>query len=187
MRCEEWSASEESGLVRAAQSGDVHAFDRLARRYSPAALILARRSLGSRDGADDVVQDALIAAYKGLPRLNDPDRFAAWLAAIVRNRAMKELTGAKLVTEPLSEHLDRLILKAIPSIGDPRLIENLLEQEIFETLPEETREIADLYYRLEWPIGKIAELFGLTKTTVKWRLHTVRTHLRRRHSHYTET
>ena len=52
-------------LVSTAQRGDHDAF---------AALITGRRDL-----AEDAVQDALIKAWRDLPRLREVDKFDAWL------------------------------------------------------------------------------------------------------------
>lgn len=66
-------------LVRRAQQGDREAFgalvhDAIARLYASARLIVRDVEL-----AEDVVQDALIEAWRDIKGLRDPDRLDAWL------------------------------------------------------------------------------------------------------------
>src|SRR4030095_1828529 len=48
----------------------------------------AQASVG-REDAEDVAQDALLLAFKALPTIEEPSRFAAWLSAITRHRALR--------------------------------------------------------------------------------------------------
>lgn len=74
-------------LVARAQRGDRDAFtalveDRLPRLYGVAGLIT-----GSRTAAEDAVQEALLKAWRDLPRLRDAERFDAWLRRLLVNAA----------------------------------------------------------------------------------------------------
>jgi hypothetical protein len=72
-------------LVRLAGADDPVAFRLLVERYRPAALARALRLCGDLDDVEDIVQDALLQAFVALDRLQDPERFAAWLGGIVLN------------------------------------------------------------------------------------------------------
>jgi RNA polymerase sigma-70 factor (ECF subfamily) len=74
-------------LVRRARGGEAAAFAELCRRHGSRARTLARRVLGADAEAEDVVQDALLAAFAGLARLREPERFGGWLYAIAVNLA----------------------------------------------------------------------------------------------------
>src|SRR5690242_17730794 len=76
----------DASLVRAAQNGDVPAFESLYSRYMPVVhgLLLARMAAGD---VDDVVQEVFITAYQKLRMLREPAAFAGWIARIARNRA----------------------------------------------------------------------------------------------------
>jgi RNA polymerase sigma-70 factor (ECF subfamily) len=178
MRRIEWGQVNEETLVLAAQDGDLDAFDELAKRYRTAARIVADR-LVDREMAEDVVQDAFLAAYKALPQLKDRRRFGAWFLAIVRHRASRALAGNGRSPEPLTEHLDRLIIAAAPSIAQGSYGENAVATKALLDLPTDLRDVADLFYLQDWPVSRIASALGLTSATVKWRLHTARQKLRR--------
>src|SRR5215208_5772270 len=75
-------------LVIEAILGDFDAFDELALRYR-AAVVRTARAIVGRDDAEDVAQDALMLAFKALPSIEDPTKFAAWLSAITRHRALR--------------------------------------------------------------------------------------------------
>ncbi|RYG44350.1 sigma-70 family RNA polymerase sigma factor [bacterium] len=167
---------DENGWVRAAQAGDLSAFDELVRRYRPAATLTARGVLPSRELADDAVQDAFVAAYKALPQLADPNRFGSWVGSIVRHRAFRIRAGER--TPPLP--IDDFILSYVPSI-QKELEEEEDRAEVrcaLGQLAEELRTVVGLYYLSDWSVGDIADYTGLPRTTVKWRLHTGRQRLR---------
>src|SRR5258706_4648113 len=75
-------------LVVAAILGDLDAFDELASRYR-AAVVRAAQAIVGREDAEDVAQDALLLAFKALPSIEEPGKFAAWLSAITRHRALR--------------------------------------------------------------------------------------------------
>src|SRR5437660_906500 len=75
-------------LVVAAIVGDLRAFDQLVLRYRPAVVRLAQSIVG-REHAEDVAQDALLLAFKALPTIEEPRKFAAWLSTITRHRATR--------------------------------------------------------------------------------------------------
>ena len=66
-------------LVEQAQRGDREAFAILARTRGDTLFGIARRILRDVGLAEDAVQQALVIAWRELPRLRDPDRFDAWL------------------------------------------------------------------------------------------------------------
>ncbi len=152
------------------------AFDELVHRYRPAAKLTAQGILGSRELADDAVQEAFIAAYKSLPQLEDAARFGSWVFAIVRNRSLRIQAGERRTQLPI----DELISAHIPSIHEQ--IEDRSDvAEVrcaIKRLPRESQDVVELYYLNEWSVAAIAEYLGLPKTTVKWRLHTSRRQLR---------
>src|ERR1043165_7815255 len=75
-------------LVIGAILGNLEAFEQLVVRYRPAVVRLARTIVGP-DAAEDVAQDALLLAFKALAGIEGPRKFAAWLSAITRNRALR--------------------------------------------------------------------------------------------------
>jgi len=71
-------------LARQAGDGEVKAFVELTRRFQHAAFGSALALIGDFQQAEDVVQEAFLAAWSALPSLADPEAFPGWLRTIVR-------------------------------------------------------------------------------------------------------
>ncbi|MER7175864.1 sigma-70 family RNA polymerase sigma factor [Streptomyces mesophilus] len=79
--------SRESGaLVRAAQHGDRRAQAELVTAHLPLVYNVVGRALNGHADVDDVVQETMLRALRGLGRLQDPGRFRSWLVAIAMNQ-----------------------------------------------------------------------------------------------------
>ena len=78
-------------LVRAAAGGDLDAFAAITRRFQHMAFGYALSFVRDLGQAEDIVQEAFVAAWYGLPSLGDPAAFAGWLRSIVRHRAHRVL------------------------------------------------------------------------------------------------
>ena len=99
-------------LVARFRRGDDAPFDEMHRRYHGALLAFARRMLkGSGHDAEDVVQDALIRAYRGLRVTDRPMALRPWLYMIVRNRALDELRSPQRA----GTFDDEFALNAVPT------------------------------------------------------------------------
>ena len=72
---------------RAAIHGDREAFEMIIRTHSRTLFAIAYSILQNREEAEDVVQDALVKAWKTRWRVRDPAKFPAWLATVARHRA----------------------------------------------------------------------------------------------------
>jgi RNA polymerase sigma-70 factor (ECF subfamily) len=79
--------SSEREQYRAAIHGDREAFEMIIRTHSRTLFAIAYSILQNREEAEDVVQDALVKAWKTRWRVRDPAKFPAWLATVARHRA----------------------------------------------------------------------------------------------------
>lgn len=85
---------DELWLVKEAQKGDVTAFNRLILHYQGLAYNVAYRIMNDKQSAEDVTQEAFIAAYKSLNQCQG-NHFKSWLLRIVVNRCYDELRRHK--------------------------------------------------------------------------------------------
>src|SRR5229473_3718723 len=83
-------ADEVTLLVRM-RAGDDDAFEACVRAYSGQLLAVARRILSHEEDARDAVQDAFLAAFKGIGRFDGLSRISTWLHRIVVNAALSRL------------------------------------------------------------------------------------------------
>ena len=90
----------DADLVIRAQRGDKDAYAVLAAGIADRLLAVARRILRDYDLAEDATQQALLAAWRDLPQLRDPDRFEFLVVPARRARLLRrEPEGAPLGTQ----------------------------------------------------------------------------------------
>jgi RNA polymerase sigma-70 factor (ECF subfamily) len=167
-------------LVRRAQRGDRYAFERLVEGHQHRLYTLAARVLGSREDADDAVQEALVRAWLALPRFRGDARFSTWLYRIVVNAAHD--VRAKRRAVPVEDP---------PDLADPR--DRFAEQELsgelqraLDALDESYRVAVVLYDVLGCSYAEIAEMTGVAEGTVKSRIFRGRSELAARLGTHTE-
>ncbi|HXG66288.1 MAG TPA: RNA polymerase sigma factor [Blastocatellia bacterium] len=168
----------DEALVVAAILGDLGAFDELVLRYRAAAVRAAQAIVG-REDAEDVAQDALLLAFKALPTIEDPARFAAWLAAITRHRALR-YSKQERARQAASLALDEVLLESVSALARP-LVPGGEDEELAQALaglPDDYALALRLRYLDEMPLKRIAAFLGAPVSTVKWRLHRGRELLR---------
>lgn len=76
---------DEERWVRAAQGGDVEAFNCLVEHYQALAFNVAYRTLGDREEAADATQEAFLSAFRAVRGFRGGGSFRAWLLRIVVN------------------------------------------------------------------------------------------------------
>lgn len=156
-------------LVSQARQGNHDAFsllvnERLARLYGIAGLITGRR-----DVAEEAVQEALIHAWRDLPRLRDTERFDAWLHRLLINACHdqgRQRRRQRVETELRDEHHRA-------SGGDPAralVVRDELER-AFRRLSIKDRKVVVLRHYLGLSTAEAAEALGMREGTLKSRLH----------------
>jgi RNA polymerase sigma factor (sigma-70 family) len=167
-------------LVRKASAGDIGAFVDLTRRFQHVAFGTALAQLRDFQQAEDVVQEAFVAAWKALPTLAEPAAFPGWLRGIVRHHAFRVLRKKQLDSVPLTEAGE------VPS--DEPAADHVIEQRrqaaaalaAISELPDTLREPAALFFIHDCSHQDIAAFLGLKLATVNNRLHAARSRLKRR-------
>ena len=158
-------------LVKRAKRGETSAFDELARRHLRSAYAVALAVLGRPADADDVAQDAFVAALERIDDCRDPARFSGWLIRIVRNRALNALEKRKVRdADELDDHATHT------SFGDVALRGHLLRA--LNNLSPIQREIVLLHDLDGWNHAELAEVLGLSEVNCRQHLFTARRALR---------
>ncbi len=81
----------EDTLLAAARGGDEGAFARLIDRYRRELYAHCYRMLASRADAEDALQDALLGAWRGLPRFEGRSSLRSWLYTIATNACLRAI------------------------------------------------------------------------------------------------
>lgn len=158
-------------LVVAAILGNLEAFEQLVVRYRPAVVRLARTIVGS-DYAEDVAQESLLLAFKALPGIEEPRKFAAWLSAITRHRALRfEKSENKHLSKRVA--LDEALIEKIEALAKPLADKERDEAMIkaLDSLPSDYAMPLRLRFLDDMPLDRIAAFMGVPLSTVKWRIH----------------
>jgi RNA polymerase sigma-70 factor, ECF subfamily len=171
------SAETDATLVARVRRGDRDAAGALAERYLRGCRAVALAIVGEAADADDVCQDAFVAAIERIDSCRRPERFGAWLFQIVRNRARDHLRAARLRVVPLEDaglEAGGASPAAAAEAADVR--GRLLAA--LEELSEERREVVLLHDLEGWTHADIAEAMELPPGTVRSHLHHARKRLR---------
>lgn len=103
----------EASVIALAVAGDDAAFSELVRRRQSSLRQLLRRLCRDQSLADDLAQQAFLAAWRALPKLKSPAAFWPWLRRLAINAWLQHLRSKR---EPISfpeEDLDNLSAPAI--------------------------------------------------------------------------
>jgi RNA polymerase sigma-70 factor (ECF subfamily) len=149
-----------------------------------AAWRLARWLLRSREGADDIVQDAVVRAYRGFDALRNADA-KGWFLTIVRNCCLS--TGKKTARQawvPLPDEDDAQPGEQFVAAADPELAamqgeESRALRSLIDALPEEFREVILLREFEDMDYRQIATVTNAPLGTVMSRLARARAQLRK--------
>jgi RNA polymerase sigma-70 factor, ECF subfamily len=159
-------------LVVASILGDLDAFDELATRYRAAVVRTAQAIVGREDG-EDVAQDALLLAFKALPSIEEPAKFAAWLSAITRHRAQRFGKREQAHHRGRVE-LDEFLLEQVEALAQPLLSDRGADEELrlaLDNVPADYALVMRLRFLDEMPLKRIAAFLGAPVSTIKWRIH----------------
>jgi RNA polymerase sigma factor (sigma-70 family) len=174
-------------LVHRAQARDVKAFVELTRGYQHLAFGSALALVHDLQQAEDVVQEAFLAAWSALPNLAEAAAFPAWLRGIVRHQAYRVLRRRHLEAVPLDEASEVASEAPTPDRRLEQRREAASALAAIAGLPAPLREPASLYYVHECSHQDIAAFLGIPATTVNNRLHRARSLLQQRIPTMTES
>jgi RNA polymerase sigma-70 factor (ECF subfamily) len=153
----------EHAWLRGAQAGEVSDFEALFRRHWPLAYRAAYLVVHDAAAAEDIAQEAFLAAVRNLDRFDRRRPFAPWLHRIVVNRAIDWARARSLRAEVGDD-----ALAYAASAQEPRLADRTLEA--IRSLSPEHRAVIVLRYLLEYTPGEIGRLLQLPRGTINSRL-----------------
>jgi RNA polymerase sigma-70 factor (ECF subfamily) len=158
----------ERRLVERAMHGDEEAFDLLVDRIGDSLYSVARRILRDTTLAQDATQQALLDAWRNLPRLRDPDRFEAWAYRLVVNACHAEARRERRQSGNL-----RLLPHDEPMGLDPasQIATHDELDHAFRQLSVEHRTVVVLIHYLGLTPAEAAETMGTPPGTARSRLH----------------
>ena len=168
----------ESELIHRICEGDINLFEVLVRRYNPLLYKIGRSYGFNHQDVEDLMQDAFVAAYRGLNGFENRASFKTWLARIMLNecyRKANKISNKKMISMEnpaiygdqadredavLNRELNRMVASA------------LLE------IPVQMRMVFSLREMSGLSTSETAAVMGITESNVKVRLNRTKQMLR---------
>jgi RNA polymerase sigma-70 factor (TIGR02960 family) len=196
----------DDALLRRAQDGDEAAFGALAQRYRAELQLHCYRIVGSVQDAEDLVQETLLAAWRGLGQFEGRASLRSWLYRIATNRCLNALRDRgrrrqdqrprEETPEPpeptrltevvwLEPYPDVLLAGLADPSADPearhaaREAIGLAFLTALHRLPPRQRAVLVLRDVLAFRAGEVAQMLGVTEVSVNRTLHRARQGLER--------
>ena len=179
------ATSDDVALVRRARTGDAAAFDVLVDTRIDRCYRLAWSILSNDADAADATQDALLTAWRQLPRLRDAAAFDGWLNRIVANAALMarrhRLRLREVSVAPIQSGEMPHEPEPAPDLRERTAFDDVVDNDAigrgFDRMRPQDRMILVLHHVEERPVAEIARSLGIPVGTVKSRLHAARSAL----------
>jgi RNA polymerase sigma-70 factor (ECF subfamily) len=171
------SAQDDAALLAQVQRGDEYAMASLFDRYSKVVYSVALRVLRDPSSAEDVLQEVFMQIWR------NPDGFIAtrgslggWLAVVARNRSIDALRRKRP-----AEQVDDMALASNYNLADEAERNSLMEKArgVIRLLPFEQRKTLEMAFFDGLTHSEIAEMTGDPLGTVKTRIRSALTSLRK--------
>jgi RNA polymerase sigma-70 factor (ECF subfamily) len=159
------SRGDERAWIRGAQAGSVPDLEALFRHHWPRAYRAAYLVVHDSGAAEDIAQEAFLAAVRGLDRFDRRRPFGPWLHRIVVNRAIDWTRSRALRRESGDAWLGLVAAPASPESEHTQTLAAALAD-----LSPEHRAVIVMRHLLEYTPGEIAKALGLPRGTVNSRL-----------------
>ncbi|MHB0876039.1 MAG: RNA polymerase sigma factor [Anaerolineae bacterium] len=177
------SGAERAALLQRARDGDGAAFDRLQRDLEPVMRRFLRRLLAASASEDDILQNAFLALYANLDRLEGGAHLLPFLYRVVRNLAYDELRRRGRYSEDEFDESDATSSGCLCpfTAPDEAAVWALIAADVNRAmlgLPEVQRQALMLYGQEGLSYEEVAEATGADVGTVKSRIYYGRRRLR---------
>jgi RNA polymerase sigma-70 factor (ECF subfamily) len=170
-------------LVERARRGDQAAFGTLVDRHRTSVFRAALAALGTREDAEEVAQEAFVAAYRHLQDFREDASFKTWLLSIAWRKALTRRRTVKTFLRRFVQPPGDTEWQ-VPDAG-PTQEQAVLGQELrghlrreISKLPPKLRDALLVAAAGEQSYGDIAAMLGIPVGTLKWRVNEARRQLR---------
>lgn len=169
-------------LVQRCRAGDERAFALIADQYGGLLLRTAYLLLRDEEAAKDVVQEALILAWKNMDQLREPTFLRAWLIKIVVNQTTGVKRQLARKAALLREQFTQQYVNTTIHTADLQrgYLEDTIDLErAIEQLPLNQRVVIVLFYYHRMTMPEVAIMLGVAENTLRKRLQSALDKIRR--------
>lgn len=172
---------DDATLVARARDGDRGAEEAIYYRHVRYIAGMVARLLGSREEAEDVVQDTFAIALDALSTLRQPEALKAWLAQVAVSQVRRKMRRSRLLARlglyPPMDHIDLESLAMVEATAEVRA-ELAAIGRVLARVPTDERLAWMLRHVEGEPLGEVARLCGCSLATAKRRIAATARHLR---------
>ncbi len=173
--------AEDSALAAACRAGDLRAYERLYQLHSARMKSLARNLLGSRQDAEDAVQETFLKVHRSIESFRGQSSFATWVYRILMNSCYDLRRSRVRRQEVAEDDLDPAALavswRAAPATANPAL--RIALERSLARLTRHQRDVFLLYEVEGFAHAEIAAILGISETASKNTLFQAKKNLRR--------
>ena len=176
----------DANLIQRTLEGDQQAFAALVEKYQKQIHALAWQKIGDFHIAQEITQDAFLAAYQKLATLTHHSQFAGWLYVIARNKCKNWHRKKGLALQSLEEtdpveleevyYSEYMTQQREEAANKKR---RAIVQKLLSKLQESERTVVNMYYIAEMTCEDIGKFLGVSPNTVRSRLHRARNKMKK--------
>ena len=178
-------------IIERTLSGEPDAFNTLVRRWERQIYGLTLRMLGRDEEAKDATQETFLSAYRNLSKFRGEAKFSSWIYRIALNICNTKLRSRAKVTVSLDEQWETRGIELAANTDD--LGSNIQQQQItqhvrraLQGLPADMRQVIIMKEYEGLKFSEIADILDIPLSTVKTRMYTGLSELRKRLEHLRE-
>ena len=160
----------DSQLIARSKGGDGEAFGEIVRRCQDLVYRQAWGYLQDDEAAKDAAQEVFVTAYEGIPYLRKDEALRRWLYRICRNHCLNVIRR---------QRLERKLRPEAPDELKPDVALRLTLRGMISDLTDPYREVIILRYYNELRYEEIAQVLGISVSSVKIRLFRAKKTLKR--------
>ena len=181
----------EKHCIERVLKGDANAFEHLVHAYEKTVYNLALRTLGNREDAEDVTQEAFLKAYRSLDSFRGDSKFSVWLYRIVSNlcldllRSRQRKPTQSLTVEDDDGETDELEISD-DHFSPEKLLDRKLTRESVQrglaSLPDDARQILLLRELQGMSYEEMGAVMGISPQNVGVKLFRIKEQLKKGNS-----
>ena len=171
--------TDDATIIAQILAGETKEFRHLMRRHGGTLLACIESVIGSREEAEDIVQETFINAFRSLRQYDDSKAsFATWLHRIAYHEALRRMKRRRLPT--LSWDEDESLLKYAEEADTDDWLTDMTEEQMqrldkaIDLLPEYDQMLLRLYYEDDMPLKEIAYILDSEASILASRLRRMK-------------
>ena len=178
-------------IIERTLGGEPEAFNMLVRRWERQIYGLTLRMLGRDEEAKDATQETFLSAYRNLSKFRGDSKFSSWIYRIAINICNTKLRSRTRSAISLDEQKELNGFEIAADLDD--LSDNIQQEQVaahvkraLQGLPPDMRQVIVMKEYEGLKFAEIADILGIPLSTVKTRMYTGLSELRKRLEHLRE-